>query len=354
MGGAPSPPPPPDPMATAQAQTGMNIGTAEAQDLLNMVNQVTPYGGLTYTQTGTTPMTVAGQAYKIPRFTATQSFTPAGQAQLNYQLATGLNAGEAAQGLSGQLANLFSKPIELPGTPDYRNQAVDEQLYSEYAPRIQQQQDIQGVQLDATLRAQGLTPGSPAYNNAVMLENNRRNDQWNQMYLTGRGEAVNEMQRNYENQVAATMQAYNFPLQALSTLMGQGAPQQPSFAQTPSTSISPANYEGDVQNAYADQMQAYQAQLQQSNAMMGGLFSLGSTLMGGFGMSDERLKEGPDGGPPEKVGELDNETPVYAYRFKSGGPVQIGLLAQEVEKIHPEAVKNIGKYKAVNYERAVV
>ncbi len=39
-------------MQTAQAQGQMNRSTAQYQQQLNMVNQVTPYGNLTYSQSG--------------------------------------------------------------------------------------------------------------------------------------------------------------------------------------------------------------------------------------------------------------------------------------------------------------
>lgn len=49
---SPSPPAAPDPVATAAAQTQTNKDTAYWNAVLNNVNQVTPYGNLTYTQTG--------------------------------------------------------------------------------------------------------------------------------------------------------------------------------------------------------------------------------------------------------------------------------------------------------------
>ncbi len=48
----PKAPEPPDPKTTAAAQTGTNVSTAIANAQLGNVNQVTPYGSLTYKQTG--------------------------------------------------------------------------------------------------------------------------------------------------------------------------------------------------------------------------------------------------------------------------------------------------------------
>ncbi len=68
-------PTPPNPTATAAAQTGTNVSTAVANSMLNNMNQVTPGGSLTFSNTGnygwTDPST--GQTYNIPTRTATQS-----------------------------------------------------------------------------------------------------------------------------------------------------------------------------------------------------------------------------------------------------------------------------------------
>ena len=70
---APSPPAPPDPQDTAAAATGTNIATATANTIGGQVDQVTPYGNLTYDQTGTYSYTdpYTGESYDIPRFRAT-------------------------------------------------------------------------------------------------------------------------------------------------------------------------------------------------------------------------------------------------------------------------------------------
>ena len=358
MGSQPSPPQAPDPMATAAAQTGANIGSAEATSLMNQVNQVGPYGGLTYTQRGTQTVKTPFGTFTVPQSTATQWFTPVGQQQQNYTQATGLNIGEAGQALSGQIANTLANPIQLPGTPDYTNESVDKQLYSEYAPMMNYQLGNQKAQLESQLQAQGATPGSSAYNNAMTLFNNNAQQAWNSMYMAGRGEATSEMQQNYQNRLNQAMTAYNQPLQTVATLMGGGAPQSQALTTTPSVNIAPANYEQDVNQAYQNEMQAYKEQVANQSSTMGGIFgtlgTLGSVAMK-FLPSDERLKEGPAGGAPVKVGELDNELPVYAYRFKDGGPTQIGLMAQEVEKMHPGAVaRDETGMRHVDYGRAVM
>jgi hypothetical protein len=72
---------------------------------------------------------------------------------------------------------------------------------------------------------------------------------------------------------------------------------------------------------------------------------LGETV--GAMFSDARMKT-----DIRPVGLLDNGLPIYAYRFKSGGPTQIGLLAQDVAKAMPQAVGHHGGLLTVNYDLA--
>lgn len=64
--------------------------------------------------------------------------------------------------------------------------------------------------------------------------------------------------------------------------------------------------------------------------------------------SDANLKTGI-----RRVGRLDNGLPVYLYRYKSGGPPEIGLIAQDVEEVRPEAVGERDGFKTVDYAMAV-
>lgn len=63
--------------------------------------------------------------------------------------------------------------------------------------------------------------------------------------------------------------------------------------------------------------------------------------------SDERLKE-----DIEPVGELYDGTNVYRYRYKGDDTPRIGVMAQEVEKTRPDAVVEVGGFKAVDYGKA--
>jgi len=77
----------------------------------------------------------------------------------------------------------------------------------------------------------------------------------------------------------------------------------------------------------------------------GALQGLGSLLGGALKFSDARIKE-----DIEPVGKLADDQTVYRYHFKGDPTPHIGLLAQEVEQVAPEAVGDIlPGIKGVNY-----
>ena len=76
--------------------------------------------------------------------------------------------------------------------------------------------------------------------------------------------------------------------------------------------------------------------------------SLGLGMLGyGLMFSDEKLKH--DIKPIGKT--FDNQT-IYKYRYHGDPTPRIGLIAQEVQKKHPEAVSTINGFKAVDYDLA--
>jgi hypothetical protein len=64
-------------------------------------------------------------------------------------------------------------------------------------------------------------------------------------------------------------------------------------------------------------------------------------------MSDSRVKE-----DIKHIGNTYDGQKIYSYRYKGEPQTHIGLLAQEVEKKHPEAVGNIKGVKMVDYDMA--
>ena len=80
------------------------------------------------------------------------------------------------------------------------------------------------------------------------------------------------------------------------------------------------------------------------------LFNPASAATDALGtVSDERVKD--DVTP---VGKLDNGLPVYTFRYKGDPITRLGLVAQDVEKVKPEAVREVGGVKTVNYALAAL
>jgi hypothetical protein len=73
-----------------------------------------------------------------------------------------------------------------------------------------------------------------------------------------------------------------------------------------------------------------------TGAALGGLLSLLQ--------SDRRVKT-----DIEPVGKLDNGLTVYRYRYKSGGPMHLGVMADEAKVVRPQAVANINGLDYVDY-----
>lgn len=332
----PKAPTPPDPVKTANGQTSTNINSGIVSNMNNMTNQVTPEGNLTYNQTGMqhyTGVDAGGKpvTYDIPQFTATQTYSPEQQALYATDNKTKQQISQIGLDQSKKMGDLLNTPIDLSDT------TIDKHLYDLYSPRVQQQQALAGQSLDAKLAAQGVTAGSDAYNNAYRLQDQGNNDQWNQLYLNGHNTAIQQMTQQRQE-----------PINELNALMSGSQVSNPTYGQTPSTTINPADYQGAVADNFNAQMQIYNSKVQSNNAMLGGIFGTIGAIGGGWARSDRRVKT-----DIERVGTLPNMLPVYKFRFRDGGPIQVGLMADEVVRVHPHAVADIGGVLHVNYHEAV-
>ena len=123
MGKGSSAPPPPDPKETAGAQTGTNVSTAIANAQLGNVNQVTPYGSLTYDQTGTYQFTDpnSGNSYDVPTFTATQTTGPGGQQVVDNNIATQQSISRIGRDQANRIEQTLATPAGAAGLPQRRS-----------------------------------------------------------------------------------------------------------------------------------------------------------------------------------------------------------------------------------------
>ncbi|WP_082724683.1 tail fiber domain-containing protein [Paracoccus aminovorans] len=151
-----------------------------------------------------------------------------------------------------------------------------------------------------------------------------------------------DLQNTARNQyLQETYANRNQGLNEILGLMNGSQVQNPNFVNTGQNNIANTDYAGIVQQDFQNRMGQYQNRM--------GLFNnLGSGIGSLFALSDRDAKT-----DIEKVGKTDDGQNVYAYRYKhegEGGPIHMGLMAQEVEKKRPEAVvKGADGLRRVNY-----
>lgn len=254
----------PDPVATAAAQGNMNQNTAVTSQLLNMTDQITPDGSLKYDQTGTSSFTGAdGKTYNVPKFSATTSLSPTGQNLLNIGNQTKTNIAGIGRDQSAKIGTLLGSNLQL------GNDASEARLMELGSKRLDPMFARSEDALRTNLANKGIQPGSAAWNAEMTQAGQTKNDAFNQLLLTGRGQANNEL-----------MAERNAPINEISALMSGSQVSNPNFSSTPQTQVAGVDYAGMVNNNFNQQNQQYQTQLGQQNAAMGGMFGLAGTLGG--------------------------------------------------------------------------
>lgn len=115
-GGKGSAPKPVDPYKAADAQTGSNVGTALANQVLGNVNQVTPYGTLNYNQTGSQSWTdpTSGKTYTLPTYTATTTLSKDQQKLLDTKTGTATTMAGIANNQANTLQSALGKSVSTP------------------------------------------------------------------------------------------------------------------------------------------------------------------------------------------------------------------------------------------------
>ena len=321
----------PNPTITADAQTASNKATAITQAELNQVDQSNPNGTSTWKQVGT-------NADGTPHYAQTTALSAPNQAIFDTGQQAEQNIANAGKSLSANAASELSTPFNA-------DQAIASKIDQIGKTQLDPMWEANDAKQAATLANQGITPGSEAYDNAMRSYNAGKNSSYNQLYLQGDAQAQSEALANRNSDV-----------NTLSALESGSQVATPTFQSTPQTSVAGTDVAGITQNAYLDANQQAQQSVAANNAMMGGLFGLAGTgATAAIKYSDPDLKQpvGAEEEGREKVGKLDNGLPVYLYEYKSGGPPEIGLMADDVEKKVPEAVMGDAfGFKGVNYTAA--
>jgi hypothetical protein len=338
LGPAPSAPAAPDYAAAARETAQGNLAAAQTATAANRVNQITPYGNLTYAQEGFDP-------YGNPTWTATQTLSPAQQQILDMQNQASIGLGGTINASLGRVQDVMGGGFDprLPSTGFNPSQSYQDAYMQRLAPQIQQGQE----RLQQRLANQGIDIGSEAYNRAMQMQAQSENDLLLGATTAGFGVGQQANQQAFNQELTK----YNLPLNTLSALRTGAQVQNPSFVNSAQqATTSGPDILGASQMGYNAQMGDFnQKQAAQQNFNQG-LMGLGAA---GIMASDIRMKENI-----KQIHWMPNGLPVYEYKYKSefkdhplaGHGKFVGVMAQEAEQMYPQAVTTLDNgYKAVNY-----
>ena len=389
--GKPSAPAAPDYAAAATAQGAANQAAAQQTAVLNNPNIISPYGNQTVSYD------MSGGYGGTPQPTITQTLTPAAQAALDAQQQVQMGEGQLAQTGLKTAQGIMGTPFQYNGPgiqtslgPQQNAQTgldlsgvakmpVNAGTTGQAAimARLQPQIEQQTKATAQNLANQGVTSGSEAYENAMREQQQGQNDLYSQAALQGLNLDIGANQQGYNqalssaglyNQGAAQnynqnlgaaqfgntaatqalqqqLGLYNQPLNQITALMSGSQIQAPQFqSYTGGGQIGAAPVAQAATNQGNYDTAAYNAQMGALGGLYQGLGSIaGQGLSAGITKSDIRLKSNI-----VKVGDHPKGFGIYEYDID--GHRERGVMAQEVEKIIPEAVlEHPDGYKMVNY-----
>lgn len=319
----------PDYTALANQQSKNNLALLRAQTEANRVNQVTPYGNLTYSHNPNRTFDQSGydkamQDYErqmdaytsgnagpqtieyvgdglasYPRivgggmespvmptrdsfysgaqdggWTATTTLSPDQQAILDAQE----KLSQTNLGTAQRFAEGFDPTLNMSALPSTRINPGE--TYTDAALRfLQPQWDQQSDAERTRLANRGITLGSDAYSSANRDLNDRLDRARIQTTMLGLDKDQSARANAFNEQLARG----NYGTNVINALKSGSQVTNPGFVNVPSQGYTPGpDLLGAAQQTYNGQLQNYNANVASDNSMMGGLFGLaGSALSGG-------------------------------------------------------------------------
>jgi len=263
-------PPPPDYTALAKQSNQSNIDMARMGLAANRVNQQTPFGGLSYSQTGT-------DAYGNPTYTATQTMSP--EQQGLYKQQTGLQSGvlnTAQSGLGNVLNSVMQGGVDqskLAQTGINPGETYSDAIMRRLAPQMK----MESGQFDAQMSNQGIAPGTEAYQNAKRQFDQAQNDKLTSAVVGGMQTGLAANQQGF-NQAQSNL---NMPINMLNSLRTGNNLTNPNYVNaTNMANVPGVDYMGAGQNQYNAQLAQTNANNAASGGFFGGLMNLAGSAMG--------------------------------------------------------------------------
>lgn len=244
------------------------------------------------------------------------------------------NIANNAYALSSQLPDYV---YSVDGS-DAARQRMENAVYNQAADKLNKQFAEDMSALNTKLQNQGLSVGSTAYQNALSSLQDSQYEALNNAAYNSIIQGQNAFTNSLNNQIAAGNFTNSARQQSLSEILD-----------VLQNSISGYQVQKDIYNAIAGasgQVSSNDTYTQKNDGLnMNDLTALAAAAAKLYAASDLRLKENIC-----PVGRLDNGLTVYRFNYIGSPLTQIGLIAQEVRDVKPDAVMT-GEdgYLRVNY-----
>jgi len=323
QGGKKNAPAPPDYMSLATSEAEQQRQNLGQQTQANRPNQSSPFASSTWSQ------------------------GPNGQ--WSQQLGFNGPLSGAATSLQQQAAGNLGTPFSLAslgtlGTGDSARQEAISSAYNQAASRLDPAFQQREGALRTRLLNQGLQEGSKAYQQAMGQLGQERNDAYTSALNMAVGQGTAAGDSVFRNNMASRQQAIEELLrqrgQPLADLQGlQGLLQMPSFSQAGQAQAPNLMQAGGMQDA-ANYRNWQARQGAQADALGAGTQLVGQGLsLLPFFLSDERAKYEVTRHRAEVLPGLPLATFRYHPEAGMGGGLFAGVLAQDVARVAPTAVR---------------
>jgi len=293
--------------------------SAQEQAEAQQVTQFTPQGNLLF-----------GSIGEGGEFVPKTGGTALTVEESEFQTQLRLLGEQLSSSLGGQLVNQFGQQglTELQTDFGAQQTAAGDAIFEAGISRLQPQFDLQRDRLEQQLADQGVPRDSEAFDSEITKLDERQNEQLSRLSLDAK--SASGAEQNRLSSLAATQRAQQFS--ELGALLGFAPSFQPQQAQGV-----------DLNANFASQLAASNANAAAQQQQAQNIGSLASSAAFMFAPSDRALKENID-----PVGQ-ENGFNLYEFNYKGDDIKYIGVMADEVEQVVPEAVIEIDGYKAVNY-----
>jgi hypothetical protein len=399
-------PAPPDYAGAANAQAQSSREVTEQQTWANRPTINTPFGQQTW---AVQPTWDPSTGQYINSWTQNTNLTPESQAALDSQMRLQQGRSDMAEGLLNRSRDEYGQPMDwsqfqqlqtsldapeyqseniqrsIGNTPDYVKSAEDA-IYGQWSARQEPRMQQQSEALRTRLYNMGVQEGDARYDQEMQRLTQDQGDarQQAQYQATiGSGAEAQRMQGmdaqsgNFANsaaqqalqqqlalgnqrfgqqqtaagfqntarqqQITEEMTRRGFSLNEINAILtGQqvGMPSMPGFNAANRSEGTQALQAAGMQSQ--DAWNAYNAQQQATQGTLSGL--AGGAMM----FSDRRLKKNV-----EVIGQRKDGLYAYKFNYIWEDPLHtrqhVGLMAQEVEKLYPEAVIRVHDYLMVDY-----